>query len=1024
MYISTEVNDGQHVFACICSYDERMIPKGAGFYWNPSLKKWITPYLSIVSKLAGRYEFDAGAINLYNTLSKSQLKRETDSRATDSNIEIPVPEGLNYLPYQKAGIEYASTNNNVLLADQMGLGKSIQAIGLINLLKIKSVLLICPASLKLNWQRELEKWLVDSLKIEILDTKKSKNVVDADIIIVNYDILHKFEWLRVINWGLIICDEVHFVKNPKSKRSKYVYGEWDSNKNTYKIKPLQADRKLLLTGTPILNRPIELFSILQFLGFRMKWLNYVEKFCDGHQTEWGWDVKGSSNELELQQLLRSNYMIRRLKADVLKELPPKIRQIIEIPVEKFPKQIRAEMRLLDNLIELRAKLKTLKKDNSSDFNEKASELISMQRTYLAELSRIRHITALAKIPHIVEHVKDSLESCNKIVIFAHHLDVIEALKLRFPTISVSLVGNDKVEDRQEAVDRFQNDPNIHLFIGSITAAGVGITLTAASLAIFVELTWVPGDISQAEDRCVYQGQYVFTIDGYKKIENITLEDKVLTHKGNFKSINAIKSKLERKKLKVTINAFGFTDNLEVTEDHELYVFNTNKRRFEWIEASLVRPGKHCLVFNPGELSTKFISEIEIEKPFKTCFVGSFGSEQRNGRMAILPDKVELIDDLLYAMGFYVANGHARLTDHSGKKSSSISVCDDARTDIDKVERVCEIFSRTFDINKINYYTSKNNVISGTLYSITLAYNFKKWFGDSVYSKKFPEWVFSLNIEQCRHLLQGYYDGDGYSRRNTQQGCTTSSKLITQILLLEGKCGNTISAGYSDQSKVWVIEYTSKDSDKKRINIIDGKILYPVKSITFSRPRRGTKRVFDLSIEDDNSFVVGLYSVHNCHRIGQKDSVHIQHIVIDGSIDSKLVKTMVEKQEIIDRCLDSNELFDDSMKIKIDDLFDDDLITEDISEDADIDNIKVEIDEESKKFILSCLKFLASACDGATRIDGVGFNKYDTNFGKSLASNTSLTDKQARIGLNLVRKYRNQLDLDSQNKIYILTGGKA
>ena len=230
-------------FIAITDYAERAIPKSAGFRWDPREKVWWTSEVDKAIRIAESPECEiAPALReeIENALHGAEESLE-ESRATDAEIDIPSPEGLEYLPFQRAGIAYAMKRPATLIGDEMGLGKTIQVCGLINQTKPDNVLVICPASLKVNWQRELEKWLVDDYSIGIAS---GKDLPETDILIINYDILGKYrKSLGKQHWDLGVADEAHYIKNSKAQRSKLV------------VELLQgADRRVLLTGTPIVNR--------------------------------------------------------------------------------------------------------------------------------------------------------------------------------------------------------------------------------------------------------------------------------------------------------------------------------------------------------------------------------------------------------------------------------------------------------------------------------------------------------------------------------------------------------------------------------------------------------------------------------------------------------------------------------------------------------------------------------------------------------------------------------------------------
>lgn len=337
-----------------------------------------------------------------------------------------------------------------------------------------------------------------------------------DIVIVNYDILKKYsDGLRSITWDMLIIDECHLTKNPKAIRSRQVWGEKEK-KAPYDwiLPPIPARRRIALTGTPIANRPIEAWPILNGLAPEEfnSFFCFAKRYCAAHQTGFGWDMTGSSKLPELQEKMRRSVMIRRLKADVLTELPPKRRQVVEIePTTVAAAAVASEQEAWDRyestMDEMRIAVELAKaSDNPSEYETAVAKLRASSMGAFTEMSRLRHETAVAKIPMVIEHVEASIEQGGKCVLFAHHKDVIAAIAERFGGSCVTLTGDTSLPNRQAAVERFQSDPTCTLFIGNILAAGVGLTLTASSHVIFAELDWVPGNVTQAEDRCHRIGQ--------------------------------------------------------------------------------------------------------------------------------------------------------------------------------------------------------------------------------------------------------------------------------------------------------------------------------------------------------------------------------------------------------------------------------------------------------------------------------------------------------------------------------------
>lgn len=423
-------------------------------------------------------------VSLWERPSKEEVQTKNEllevSQATDSEMVIPVPPGLSYLPYQKAGIEFASKRNNTLIGDEMGLGKTIQAIGYMNVTNPKKTLIVCPATLKINWRKELEKWLVNKKRISIAN---SRSLLLADVTIMNYDILKQhIEVLEQHFFDLIIMDEGHYIKNRNAKRTKFAHR-------------LRAANKIVMTGTPILNRPEELFSILNLLD-PQEWgefFKFAYRYCGARRNRFGLDTSGASNLQELQERLRTTLMIRRLKKDVLLDLPPKTRQLITIEQDQeLGELVNQEKAILD-------------KAYSYDI-----EGLNGHEVLFQELSLVRHMQAIAKLPYVFEHIDGIMdEDPRKLVIFAHHRDVVQAVVDHCESKGwnpVSITGGTKMDDRDKAVIKFQTDKNCMIFVGNFKAAGVGITLTESSHVLCIEMDWVPGNITQAEDRCHRIGQ--------------------------------------------------------------------------------------------------------------------------------------------------------------------------------------------------------------------------------------------------------------------------------------------------------------------------------------------------------------------------------------------------------------------------------------------------------------------------------------------------------------------------------------
>ena len=410
--------------------------------------------------------------------------------------DVKIPDGLSLYPFQEHGVKWLCGRKRVLLSDAPGLGKSVQIAAVINTLKVKPILIVCPATLKLNWQIELEKWLVNKHTIQVVSGKTK--LEGADITIINYDLLSRFDLSQ--HWSMVVCDEAHYLKNPSTKRYKSLFNRLDT------------DRLYLLTGTPIVNRPIELWSLLKQLD--NSWSNYkwyTERYCGATLKRVSYDrvirdVSGASNLDELHRKIQP-LSLRRLRSEVLKDLPDKTRQIITLPANGASAVILSEQditkRKLSHIDKLEDRVK--KATTEAEFYAAVSSLETYITSQFSDLASARQDIGIAKVKPAIEHIKSIIESGDKVVVFAHHRSVINMLASELPGALV-ITGSTPNRYRQEIVEEFQSDPNAKVFIGNIRAAGVGITLTAAHHVVFVELDYTPGNMEQAEDRVVRIGQ--------------------------------------------------------------------------------------------------------------------------------------------------------------------------------------------------------------------------------------------------------------------------------------------------------------------------------------------------------------------------------------------------------------------------------------------------------------------------------------------------------------------------------------
>lgn len=389
--------------------------------------------------------------------------------------------------YQKEGAQFIRKfKGRAILADQMGLGKTIQALyWCYKMKKARPIVIVCPASLKYNWEREISKHC--HMMSTVIEGQKppTRKIIEYHhpFIIINYDILpYWLDHLKKQDIKGVILDECHYIKNRSTKRYKAV-------------KALCKGKKYLicLSGTPLTNRPAELWPVLNLVrpDIYPSFLKFAFQYCRPRKLRWGWVYDGAINLKELHQTLRSTCMIRRLKKDVLKELPAKARRVITIPLSNPKEYAKAERDIIKWLAE-----KDLTKAKKA---KKAKEL--------AKLGYLKRLAAQLKVEACRKWIDNFLEQTDeKLVVIGVHHSIIDPLYENYYHKSVIVHGGVTGKKRMEAVDLFQKDPNVRLFFGNIQAAGTGLTLTAASKLVFLELDWIPANHSQAEDRIHRIGQ--------------------------------------------------------------------------------------------------------------------------------------------------------------------------------------------------------------------------------------------------------------------------------------------------------------------------------------------------------------------------------------------------------------------------------------------------------------------------------------------------------------------------------------
>jgi SWI/SNF-related matrix-associated actin-dependent regulator 1 of chromatin subfamily A len=408
------------------------------------------------------------------------------------------------LDHQKIAIEKLAGSKRFILADDMGLGKTTSTIIAALETGAKKILIVCPASLKINWQREIANY--SDRPVFIAEGKKFST--EDDFVIVNYDILKNFHdsdakkkdesLLLQSGFDLVILDEAHMISNVQAQRTKII--------NSFAKK---VERVWLLTGTPMTSRPMNYYNLLNLIEspVAQNWKAYAIRYCQGFQFTAGkrkvWNVTGASNLEELRDRT-SKQILRRLKEDVL-DLPDKI---------ITPVYLRLKSKEYEDLM-----------GEYFDWYDKNPDESSSLTVQFSKLMKVRKVIANEKTKQTIEFAENIIEQGKKVIIFTNFTDTLQTIYQHFSKQAVYLDGSCSNAMRQQAVDQFQNDDKIKVFVGNLKAAGVGLTLTSAEAVIMNDLSFVPAEHAQAEDRAYRYGQKSNVLVYYPLYEN-TIEGAV------------------------------------------------------------------------------------------------------------------------------------------------------------------------------------------------------------------------------------------------------------------------------------------------------------------------------------------------------------------------------------------------------------------------------------------------------------------------------------------------------------------
>ncbi|XP_064402353.1 SWI/SNF-related matrix-associated actin-dependent regulator of chromatin subfamily A-like protein 1 [Halichondria panicea] len=399
-----------------------------------------------------------------------------------SRIETKLSTTL--MEFQKEGVEYSiKRDGRVLIADDMGLGKTLQAIAVMSYYRSDwPLLVVCPSSVRLTWAEAFKRWIPSLVVADINVILTTKGCGSFCLVnIISYDLLVRMSKdITEHRFSAIIADESHFLKNYRTARSKAAIPVIKS-----------ARRAVLLSGTPALSRPIELYTQITAVDKNFRLVSHTQfglRYCNGVKNQFGWDFSGASNMSELQLYLEDSIMIRRMKSEVLDQLPSKTRKMVLLDLS-LPKGGSKEWKDYKRQLNDAGKLKKLER-----------------RTALLPLF---DVTGKMKLPAVKDYILDMLEGGRKIIVFGHHVSVLNGLCEALDKKAITYIridGKTPADMRQALCDQFQHSEQCQVAVLSITTANAGLTLTAASTVIFAELFWNPGILVQAEDRAYRIGQ--------------------------------------------------------------------------------------------------------------------------------------------------------------------------------------------------------------------------------------------------------------------------------------------------------------------------------------------------------------------------------------------------------------------------------------------------------------------------------------------------------------------------------------
>jgi SWI/SNF-related matrix-associated actin-dependent regulator 1 of chromatin subfamily A len=483
----------------VCPYEQRVVSllraRVDGINWDRKGERWVFPASQLANVVpllqhVGTVELDAAAQHALEEEHRRRARLDAIRDTHDTTLEIPTL--LPLFGFQRVGVEFVlAAGGRALIADEMGVGKTPQGIACSLMLMrnhgAQRALIVCPASLKINWYREWMRFA--GSEPTIWHGQKRVGPLEAPVHIINFDIMAKFRTqLETLGFDILVVDEAHYLKNKDSIRTQSVFGGYNRKTRT-RLPPFPSRYAVLLTGTPVLNRPAELFPLVHFLApdrFN-DWFSFANRYGAWSPMNAEGRPWKPQHLVELHERTK-DIVIRRKKVDVLKDLPPKL--VSDVFVELTAEQRRAYRSALSDL--------------AQEWTQAAKEKRKPTLAELQVLTSLLNDIKLHKVHELVDELQNE-DDVRSVLVFCTRLQPLQTLRATYGDRAIYIDGSMSPEARQDEVDRFQRgDASIALL--SLRAAGVGLTLTKADTVIFIDQDFVPANHQQAEDRAHRFGQ--------------------------------------------------------------------------------------------------------------------------------------------------------------------------------------------------------------------------------------------------------------------------------------------------------------------------------------------------------------------------------------------------------------------------------------------------------------------------------------------------------------------------------------